>query len=147
MCHAVLLCDTVSDHFTLRFQPGTTARLERRARAAGARPRTLATRYVEEGIRHDDHPQVHFVDGQSGRRAAILGTQLDVWEVIATVRDNGGDAGPAADYLGVPRGVVEAAITYYGDFHDEIDEEIAVNDAESTRAHDAWRAGRQALSG
>ncbi len=32
----------VSDHFTLRLRPGTTQRLERRARAAGTRPRTLA---------------------------------------------------------------------------------------------------------
>ena len=62
----------------------------------GAAPRSLATRYVEEGIRHDDHPLVHFVDGETGRRAALLGTQLDVWEVIAAVRDNENDLQAAA---------------------------------------------------
>ncbi len=135
----------MSDHFTLRFQTATSARLERRARAAGAKPRTLAARYVEEGIRHDDHPLVRFVDGASGRRAALLGSQLDVWEVVATVRDHDNDVAEAADYLAVSRGLVEAAVTYYGEFQDEIDEEIAVNRRESERAFAAWAAGQQAL--
>jgi hypothetical protein len=136
----------MSDHFTLRFQPATTRRLERRARATGAKPRTLATRYVEEGLRRDDHPLIHFVDGASGRRAALIGTQLDVWEVIATVRDNDNDVAEAAAYLNVPRGLVEAAVIYYGEFHDEIDEEIAVNADEAERGHAAWLAGQETLS-
>lgn len=136
----------MSDHFTLRFQTPTTQRLERRARAAGAKPRTLAARYVEEGIRHDEHPLIHFVVGATGRRAALLGTQLDVWEVIATVRDNQGDTAEAADYLGIERGLVEAAVTYYGEFQEEIDAEIALNAEESERALAAWQAGQQAFS-
>jgi uncharacterized protein (DUF433 family) len=136
----------MSDHFTLRFQPGTTQRLKRRARAAGAKPRSLAARYVEEGIRQDDHPSIRFVDGPSGRRAALLGTQLDVWEVVATVRDSGNDLAEAAEYLRVPQGLVEAAVTYYGEFREEIDQEIAVNAAESERGYAAWRAGQQALA-
>jgi uncharacterized protein (DUF433 family) len=135
----------MSDHFTLRFQTPTTKRLERRARATGAKPRTLAARYVEEGLRHDDHPLIHFVDGPSGRRAAVIGTGLDVWEIVATVRDNGNDLGEAAEYLDVSRGLVEAAITYYGEFQVEIDEQIAVNAAESERALNAWRTGQQTL--
>lgn len=38
----------------------------------------------------DDHPLVRFVDGPAGRRAALLGSGTDVWEVTAAVRDNGG---------------------------------------------------------
>lgn len=136
----------MSDHFTLRFQPSTTQRLQRRARAAGARPRTLAVRYVEEGIRHDDHPLVHFVDGPSGRRAAVTGSQLDVWEIIATVRDHAGDTAAAADYLGIPPGLADAAVTYYGEFREEIDAEIEQNRAESQRGHEAWLAGQRALA-
>ena len=136
----------MSDHYTLRFQTPTAQRLERRARLAGAKPRTLAARYVEEGIRHDEHPLIHFVDGATGRRAALLGTHLDVWEVIATVRDNEGVVADAADYLGISRGLVEAAVTYYGEFQDEINAEIALNDEESERAHAAWLAGQDAVS-
>ncbi len=136
----------MSDHFTLRFAPGTSERLDQRARAAGLKARPLAARYIEEGLRHDAHPLVHFVDGASGRRAALLGTQLDVWEAIATVKDNGGDVAAACAYLGVAPGAVEAAVSYYGEFAEEIDEEIAVNLAEGRRGLDAWTAGRQALT-
>jgi uncharacterized protein (DUF433 family) len=135
----------MTDHFTLRFPTGTTARLRRRAGRAGTPPRTLAQRYVEEGLRHDDHPLVHFAEGPSGRRAALLGTGLDVWEVIATVRDNDNDLEEAAAYLGVPLGLVQAAIAYYGEYRDEIDAEIALNEAEWERGHAAWEAGRRAL--
>lgn len=137
--------DRVSDHYTLRLPPGTTMRLEQRAKRCGRPPRSLAQRYVEEGLRHDDHPLIHFVDGPSGRRASLLGTGLDVWEIIATVHDNGNDPEAAAEYLAVPQGLVEAAIAYYGEFREEIDEEIALNHAEWELGHAAWQAGRRAL--
>jgi uncharacterized protein (DUF433 family) len=135
----------MADHFTLRLPTGSKGRLERRAAGVGTAPRTLAQRYVEEGIRHDDHPLIHFVDGPSGRRAALLGSGLDVWEVIATVRDNDGDVQEAASYLGVPVGLVQAAVTYYGEYQNEIDAEIALNEAEWERGRAAWEAGKQAL--
>lgn len=135
----------MSDHLTLRVADGTTDRLRRRAQASGTAPRTLAARYVEEGLRRDEHRMIRFADGEAGRRAALCGTGLDVWEVIATVRDNEGDAAASADYLGVPAGLVEAAITYYGAFTDEIDGEIARNEEASRAGLAAWRQGRQAL--
>ena len=136
----------MSDHFTLRLPTGTAERLGRRARAAGAAPRSLAARYVEEGVRHDDHPLVHFVEGETGRRAALIGTHVDVWEVIATVRDNDNDVAEAAEYLSVPVGLAEAAVAYYGEFRAEIDDEIALNELESERSLAVWKQGRQALS-
>jgi uncharacterized protein (DUF433 family) len=108
-------------------------------------PRTLAQRYVEEGLRHDDHPMIHFVDGPSGRRAAIAGTGLDVWEVVATLRDNQGDVNETASYLAIPRGAVEAAVAYYGGYRDEIDERIRLNEEEWRRGYEAQEAGRLAL--
>jgi len=136
----------MSDHFTLRFQTSTTERLERRAKATGAKPRTLAVRYVEEGIRRDDHPLIRFADGPSGRRAALSGAPLDVWEVIATVRDNDNDPAQAAAYLQLSPALVEAAVAYYGEFAEEIDSEIELNLEESERAYAAWKAGREALA-
>ncbi len=137
----------MSDHFTLRLPEGVAERLQRRSRVVGAAPRSLAARYVDEGLRHDDHPLIHFVDGETGRRAALLGTGLDVWEVIATVRDNDNDndLAAAADYLCVPAGRVEAVVGYYGEFPEEIDEEIALNEAESERGLATWQNGQAAL--
>ncbi len=93
-------------------------------------------------MRHDAHPLIQFLDGPSGRRASMLGRGLDVWEVIATVRDNNGSIVEAADYLEIPAGLVEAAVTYYGEYREEIDSEIALNDAEYERGRAA--AGEQA---
>jgi uncharacterized protein (DUF433 family) len=136
----------MSDHFTLRLRPGVSERLAAQAQRAGLAPRTLAQRYVEESLRREDHPLIRFADGPSGRRAALVGKGLDVWEVIGTVRDNNNDPDGAAAYLGIAPGLVQAAIAYYGDYREEIDAEIALNQAEWERGYAAWEAGRRALA-
>ena len=65
---------------------------------------------------------IRFVDGPAGRRPRLHGTGLDVWEAISVVRDNDGDEREAAEYLQVPLGLIQAAVTYYGAYRDEIDE-------------------------
>ena len=81
--------ESMADHYTLRLAPGVRQRLSEWARRAGIQERTLAQRYVEEGLRHDAHPLIQFIDGPSGRRASLIGRGLDVWEVIATIHPDG----------------------------------------------------------
>jgi hypothetical protein len=131
----------------LRLAPGTKQRLADRARRIRVAERTLAQRYVEEGLRHDFHPLIQFLDGPSGRRASLVGRGLDVWEVVATVRDNDGSIGAAAEYLQIPTGLVEAAVAYYGEYRDEIDEEIELNDSEYERGKAVAEAGQRAFHG
>jgi uncharacterized protein (DUF433 family) len=88
---------------------------------------------------------IRFADGPAGRRPRLQGTGLDVWEAIAVVRDNDGDARGAAEYLGVPLGLVQAAVAYYGAYREEIDEWIELNARESEAAHESSLAGQQAL--
>ena len=130
---------------SLRMNETTIERLGQRARRARIAPRTLAQRYVEEGLRMDDHPLVRFADGPAGRRAKVVGTGADVWEVVAAVRDNDGDVREAAEYLEMPMGLVQAAVTYYGAYPEEIDEWIGLNEREADEAHAAWLAGQAAL--
>lgn len=137
----------MTDHYTLRLAPGVRERLSERARRAQLPERTVAQRYVEEGLRRDTHPLIQFLDGPSGRRASLVGCGLDVWEVIATVRDNAGSIAEAAGYLHIPTGMVEAAVAYYGEYRDEIDAQIADNEAEYERGRAALAAGEQALRG
>lgn len=137
----------VADHYTLRLAPGTKQRLADRARRSRVAERTLAQRYVEEGLRHDLHPLIQFLDGPSGRRASLVGRGLDVWEVVATVRDNDGSIDAAAGYLQIPTGLVEAAVAYYGEYRNEIDEEIELNESEYERGKAVAAAGQQALRG
>jgi uncharacterized protein (DUF433 family) len=93
----------------------------------------------------DEHPLIRFADGPAGRRARLLGTGKDVWEVIALVRDNGGDAAESARYLEIPLGLVQAAIAYYGAYTAEIDQQIDANEQETAEAHAAYLAGQEAL--
>jgi uncharacterized protein (DUF433 family) len=122
-------------------------RLTECARRSNLAERTLAQRYVEEGLRHDAHPLIEFLDGPSGRRASLVERGLDVWEVIATIRDNDGSPVEAAEYLQVPAGLIEAAAAYYGEYRDEIDAEIERNEAKYARSRAAAEAGERALRG
>lgn len=93
----------------------------------------------------DEHPLIGFADGPAGRRARLVGTGKDVWEVISVIRDNGGDATEAARYLEITLGLVQGATTYYGAFTAEVDEQIDANANESASAHGAYLAGQAAL--
>jgi len=130
---------------SLRFPEATVERLRTRAQRAQMPPRTLAQRYVEEGLRMDEHPLVRFAEGPGGRRARLVGTGSDVWEAIAAVRDNDGDVAATAAHLEIALGLVQAAVGYYGAHPDEIDEWIERNEREAAEAHAAWLAGRAAL--
>ena len=70
----------------------------------------------------DEHPGIGFADGPAGRRAVVLGTGLDVSEVVATIRQPGSSVDAAARYLERPTSAVRAAVRYYAAFADEIDE-------------------------
>ncbi len=135
----------MSSPLSVRLSDETIERLGNRARRAHLPPRTLAQRYVEEGLRMDEHPLVRFADGPAGRRARLAGTGKDVWEVIATVRDNNGDMAAAARYLEMPLGLVQAAVTYYGAYQEEIDQWIELDKQETDEAHAAWVAGQAAV--
>jgi uncharacterized protein (DUF433 family) len=135
-----------SNPMSLRLGEATIERLGTRAKRVHMPPRTLAQRYVEEGLRMDEHPLVRFVDGPAGRRARLVGTGKDVWEVIATICDNDNDLHEATEYLQVPLGLVQAAVAYYGAYTSEIDELIADNERMAEEARAAWAAGQAALT-
>ncbi|MGA3151921.1 MAG: hypothetical protein ACLP3Q_20860 [Streptosporangiaceae bacterium] len=135
----------MSQPLSVRLSEATIQRLGARARRVHLPPRTLAQRYVEEGLRMDEHPLIRFAEGPAGRRARLLGTGKDVWEVVATVRDNDGDLGEAARYLELPLGLVQAAVSYYGAYPDETDQWIDLNEQETAEAHAAYAAGQAAV--
>jgi uncharacterized protein (DUF433 family) len=135
----------MSQPLSVRLNDATLTRLGARARRVHLPPRTLAQRYVQEGLRMDEHPLIRFADGPAGRRARLVGTGKDVWEVIVVVRDNRGEAAESARYLEIPLGLVQAAIGYYGTYTAEIDQQIEANEQEATEARAAYQAGQAAV--
>lgn len=122
MCH---MANEPRQHRSFRFSTDTLRRLDDRAHQIRETRTGLAERYVEEGLRMDEHPGIGFADGPAGRRAILLGTGLDVWEIVATVRQNRGSLVAASSYLDLPPSSVRAAIRYYAAFSDEVDDLLA----------------------
>jgi uncharacterized protein (DUF433 family) len=110
------------------------------------RPTTLAERYLEEGVLMDEHPGIHFVDGPMGRRPAVIGTGLDVWEIVVVARDSAGSVAETAAYLEIDLRLVEVAIAYYGSNREQVDDWIARVDESNEHDEARWRAAQVALS-
>ncbi|MGQ0467236.1 MAG: hypothetical protein ACT4QG_18210 [Sporichthyaceae bacterium] len=132
---------------SLRPTEATLERLRVRARLAGEKHTVLAERYLREGVLMDDHPGVHFVDGGMGRRPAVAGTGLDVWQIVEVARDNDGSVAETAAYLEIDPSLVHVALHYYGSNTAEIDEWIARVHEFAEREEAAWRAARAAVAG
>ena len=124
----------------------TLTRLRERARLLGERHTTLAERYLAEGIVMDEHPNIHFVAGAMGRRPAVSGTGLDVWEIVQVAADNNGSVVETAAYLEIDPRLTESALRYYGANKEEIDEWIARVLELNEREERIWRDAHEAFS-
>jgi len=99
------------------------------ARHPGATRSSVAARYVDEGLRMDEHPGLLFRDGPAGRRATLAGGP-DVWEIVRATR-----AARAAeptlttaevlamleDNTGVPAHLLNVALDYWACYPHEVD--------------------------
>jgi uncharacterized protein (DUF433 family) len=127
---------------SFRLSPRTLEMLEHAAEASGLSRNALADRLLSEALRIDAHPQVRFHEGVGHRRRARLaGTRLYVYQVISTLRDGGGNVTEAAESLDLRNGQVAAALAYYADYQDEIDDDLA--DALRFEAEERARWERQ----
>jgi len=131
---------------SFRFSDALLASLQERARERGESANALAERYLEEGLRREEHPLIAFREGAAGRRAALVGTRLDVSQVIDTLRDSANSVDATAEYLGIPEPYVRAAVRYYAEFRDEIDEWRERIRAIAEREEEAWRREQAVLA-
>jgi hypothetical protein len=128
--------------FSARLDAGVVDRLERRGARAGLNKSRLAERYIDEGVRMDDHPGVVFRDGPTGRRAGLAGGP-DVWEIIGALRSTGLDGDEAieatAEWAGLSVRQVRDAVGYYSEYPDEINERVRDNEDQADAAERRWR--------
>lgn len=135
--------------FSIRMSPQTLARLDVGARRRGEAKARTAERLIDEGLRMEDHPGIVFRDGPAGRRAALAGGP-DVWEIIETLKGTGlsGEHAIAAtaEWGALTRAQVHAAVRYYADFREEVDDRIAHNSQEADRQRAASIRAQEALA-
>ncbi len=125
--------------------------LDEHAREEGESREDAAARLLEEGLRMAKHPGVFFRTEPAGRRPVLMGGP-DVWMVARLFRDLPLDSDEAIEHAAdhaitllssVPRHMMLAAIHYYIEYHDEIDEWMRVLDDESERAEAEWLRKRE----
>lgn len=144
------MCDMASSKskfLSARIAASVDERLTTRSEGAHLNKSRLAERYIDEGLRMDEHPGIVFRDGPVGRRAA-LASGPDVWEVMSVVKNLRGRSAAisqASRALDLTPDQVRMAVRYYSEFPDEIDERIRRNQREAAAAEAAWKREQAAL--
>jgi hypothetical protein len=135
--------------FTARMDTAVLERLERRAQRSEVTKSRLALRYIDEGLRMEEHPGIVFRSGPTGRRAG-LAAGPDVWQVIVMLRASertGEDAIAAvAEFANLTVDQVRNALRYYADFPDEVDERIRRNEEVAREAEAQWFREQNAVA-
>ena len=106
---------------SFRIGAATLGSLDDAARREGVSANHLAARLLEEGLRGQAFPGVGFTKSRMGYRPVLVGTRLAVWEVVATLRSNGGEVEQTATDLGLTRDQVGVCARYYATYEDEVD--------------------------
>jgi uncharacterized protein (DUF433 family) len=121
--------------------------LESRARRHGTTANRLAEQLLDEALHTEGHPLIHFRAGRDGRRRpALLGTRLYVWQAIETVRASSGSVSDAAEYLDLRPAQVQACVSYYAEFQDEVDA-LAKEEHEFAREEqERWEREQEVLA-
>jgi uncharacterized protein (DUF433 family) len=135
-----------SVHRSFRLASSLSDRLRRHAEQSGESANSLGARYIEEGLRMDEHPLIRFRDGAGGRRAALAGTRLDVSQVIETLRNSDNSVERTAEYLSLPETWVRACVRYYAAYPGEVDTFAERSHAMGAREEELWRGERSVLA-
>jgi uncharacterized protein (DUF433 family) len=132
---------------SFRLSRRTLELLDAMAQAVGGSRNSLADRLLGEAIRIETHPLIRFQTGAAGRRQPLLvGTRLYVHQVIATLRASDNDIAEVADYLGSHPRQVQAALAYYADFAEEVDEDAAAARRLEQEERARWERQQQVLA-
>jgi uncharacterized protein (DUF433 family) len=110
--------------FSIRLRSEDDQFVSEEARRLQRSKGAIVEAYVSEAIRERRFPGIAFRDEDYRRRATVLGTGLDVWELIALLRDFETPEELAEAYRLTPA-QIRAALAYYREYGDEIDDLIA----------------------
>lgn len=120
--------------FTVRLTASTEEWIDREARR-GKRPKSaVLEELLDEAIRVRRFPGIAFRGPTHSRRAWLVGTALDVWEIIEALEAMGEARLVAESDLSADQ--IRRAIAYYRAYPGEIDEAVA----ENRRTEAEWHA-------
>ena len=113
--------------FSMRLSDVTDRLVSEEAKRTRRTKGAVVEALAEEALRTRRFPGIAFRGSDWNRRAWVIGTALDVWEIVAASRSYGtpGEMAAATD---LPEPQIRLALAYYGQFPEETDRMIAENE-------------------
>jgi uncharacterized protein (DUF433 family) len=118
---------TKSKPFSIRLSQTTNRFVEAEARRTKRSKGAIVEALTEEAARMRRFPGIGFRGEEPYREAWVIGTGLDVWELIQMLQDYDSSEPLLEAHKNVSRRAVELAQAYYASYPEEIDEKIADN--------------------
>lgn len=105
--------------------------IERELRLRGIREWSVGVvALLSEAVRMRRIPGIWFVDSIHGRRAALAGTGLEIWEIIATWKTLKGNEEELRNaYHWLTPAQLRAALAYYSLYPEEIDARLMLEES------------------
>lgn len=138
-------CVAISSPTNVRFPDAVDADLAAYARAAGTAKSTVVVEALREWLRMQAHPVIYFVRIVTGERRATVVGGPQVWTVAeAWQQHDAAERSPSrvAHSVGLTPHQVEAALRYWADHRDEIDDILHRHADDQDSALDAWERRR-----
>lgn len=112
--------------FSIRLSEPAEQMLQEEARRTARSKSAVVAAFADEGLRAQRFPGLAFRGEHPRRRAWVIGSGLDIWEVIQMFQDYGSaDRLVAETHLTATQ--LRIAIAYHSAFPDEVDTAIAEN--------------------
>jgi uncharacterized protein (DUF433 family) len=121
--------------FTVRLRPEVERRLEEEAERVRQPKTVMLEALADEGLRMRRFPGIGFMGPEHDRRAYLLGTGLEVWEVVELYRDYGEEEkGLMLEAHPVTERQLRVALAYHREYPEEIDRHVR----ENARTPEEW---------
>lgn len=120
--------------FSVRFTLVTDRTIEAEARRTRRSKSAIVEALAEEAARTRRFPGIGFRGDDAGRRPWVIGSGLDVWEIVQMLEDFGSEDRLVADTQ-LSEGQTALALAYRDSYPEEIAEAIT----ENRRSIDEWR--------
>lgn len=117
---------TKSAPFSMRLSKRVEALVDQEARRTGRSRGAIVEALAEEALRMRLFPGIAFKGADWERRAWVIGTALDVWQIVDAHHDMGAVERMVEDGAANER-QIRLALAYYERFPEEIDAAIAEN--------------------
>src|ERR1700691_2318391 len=117
---------TKSAPFSMRLSKRMETLIDREAKRTGRSKGAIVEALADEALRMRLFPGIGFKGTDWDRRAWMMGTGLDVWQVVDVYNDVG-SVERMVEGLSIDQRQIQLALDYYKMFPEEIDAAIAEN--------------------